>query len=64
MDTSLSQRIEANGKEYERLLKDENYTNVRFNLKNGALAAIHKDHNFDYKKGVYEIHVQNVGYNY
>ena len=47
MDKSLADRIEANRKEYERLLKDDNYTNVRFNPRNGALAAIHKEHNFD-----------------
>jgi len=43
----LADRIRTNRKTYERLLKDDNYTNVRFNPKNGALSAIHKDHNFD-----------------
>ena len=36
MDKVLSDRIEANRKEYERLIKDDNYTDVRFNQKNGA----------------------------
>ena len=47
MNKALSDRIEANRIEYERLLKDDNYTNVRFNPRNGALSAIHKNHNFD-----------------
>ena len=64
MDTTFPERIEANRKEYERLLKDDNYTDVRFNPENGALAATHKDHNFDPRRGSYEINVQNVGYNY
>ena len=47
MDKALTSRIEANRKEYERLLKDNNYTDVRFNPKNGGLSAVHKEHNFD-----------------
>jgi len=47
MDKTLEFRIEANRKEYERLLKDDDYTDVRFNPKNGALSAIHKKHHFD-----------------
>jgi len=43
----ISERIEANRRAYKRLLKDDNYTDVRFNPINGALAAIHKDHFFD-----------------
>ena len=43
----ISERIEANRSAYERLLKDDNYTDVRFNPINGALSAIHKDHFFD-----------------
>ena len=42
-----SERIEANRRAYERLLKDDNYADVRFNPTNGALSAIHKDHFFD-----------------
>jgi len=55
MDKSLADRIEANRKAYERLLKDDNYTNVRFNPKNGALSAIHKEHRFDTAKGIFGI---------
>jgi hypothetical protein len=44
---SQKTRIGENQKEYKRLLKDDNYTNVRFNPKNGALSAIHREHNFD-----------------
>jgi len=47
----------ANRFENERLLKDDNYTDVRFNPKNGALAAIHREHNFDPKRGKYEEYV-------
>ena len=47
MDKALEVRIEANRKEYERLLKDDDYTDVRFNPRNGALSAIHKKHHFD-----------------
>jgi len=55
MDKVLSDRIEANRKEYERLIKDDNYTDVRFNQKNGALAAIHKEHRFDHALGIFGI---------
>ena len=64
MNEVSSDKIEANRKEYERLTKDDNYTDVRFNPKNGALAAIHREHNFDPHRGRYERHVQNVGYKY
>ena len=47
MNETLSEKIKANRKEYERLMKDDDYTDVRFNPKNGALSAIHKEHNFD-----------------
>ena len=52
---ALVDYIEANRKEYERLLKDENYTDVRFNPINGALSAIHKDHRFDSEMGIFGI---------
>ena len=55
MDKALASKIEANRKEYERLLKDENYTDVRFNPKNGGLSAIHKEHLFDTEKGIFGI---------
>jgi len=44
MDTARSEHIESNRIEYDRLLKDENYTSVRFNPQNGGLMAIHKGH--------------------
>jgi hypothetical protein len=55
MDKLLSEKIEANRTEYERLLKDDNYMYVRFNPRNGALSAIHKDHNFDPTIGIFGI---------
>jgi hypothetical protein len=36
-------------------LKDDNYLNVRFNPRNGALSAIHKEHNFDKTVGKFGI---------
>ena len=63
-------KIQVNRKEYERLLKDDNYTDVRFNPKSGALSAIHKKHNFDptigkfgIPRGDYEKISLNVLYN-
>jgi len=55
MDEALIVKIEANRKEYYRLLKDDNYTDVRFNPKNGALLAIHKEHHFDSTIGIFGI---------
>jgi len=62
MNKELSDKIEANRKEYERLLNDGNYTDVRFNPQNGGLSATHKEHTFDPKRGTYEINVQDIGY--
>ena len=71
MVRKLSEKIEVNRKEYELLLKDPNYMDVRFNPKNGGLSAIHKDHNFDptiglfkIARGDYERISLNVLYNY
>ena len=47
MVNEFAVKIETNRKEYQRFLNDDNYTDVRFNPKNGALSAIHKDHQFD-----------------
>ena len=55
MKESLTNRIEANRREYHRLLKDSNYTDVRFNPRNGALLAIHKEHYFDPTIGIFGI---------
>ena len=55
IDKTLVDRIELNRKEYERLLTDDDYTNVRFNPKNGALSAIHKEHRFDTATGLFGI---------
>ena len=62
MDEGLLKKIETNRREYERLIKDGNYTYLRFNPKNGSLSAIHREHNFDPNRGEYENHVQDVGY--
>jgi hypothetical protein len=55
VNKALADRIEANRKEYYRLLNDCNYTNVRFNEKTGGLAAIHREHNFDPTVGIFGI---------
>jgi len=55
MDKALASKIEVNRKAYERLLKDDNYTDVRFNPKNGALTAVHVKHLFDTTIGKFGI---------
>ena len=62
MTLTMEQQLFSNKREYYRLLKDGNYTDVRFNPKNGALMAIHKEHNFDKQKGQYEKNVQKIGF--
>lgn len=47
---------------FDSLRSDENYTNVRFNEKTGALQATHRDHTFDQNKGHYEKKVQQLLY--
>lgn len=42
--TLEKERIKANKAEYQRLLKDENYTDVVFNKKTGGLKATHVGH--------------------
>jgi len=71
MNDTITKRIEANRGVYERLLKDLNYTDVKFNPNNGALSAIHKDHHFDptigkfgVPRGDYELNSQKVLYEY
>jgi len=63
--------IQENRTEYERLIKDKNYEDVKFNDRTGALYAKHIDHNFDKTKspfkgltrGDYEKNTVNVLYN-
>jgi hypothetical protein len=55
MDKMLASSIEVNRKEYDSLLKDDSYTDVRFNPKNGGLLAIHKEHHFDTTIGKFGI---------
>lgn len=58
------ERIEANRREYDRLLADPKYKDVEFNPENGGLKATHIRHNFDGKTGWYEKSVQEVGFNF
>ena len=44
MDDILKKRIEANKKEYARLLKDNNYDDVSYSHRTGGLMAVHKGH--------------------
>ena len=62
MKAKLKQRIEQNGKIYNQLINDPNYTDVHFNKNNGGLKATHIKHNLDRQKGWYEKAVQDVGY--
>jgi len=62
MNKALADKIEANSKEYERLLKDEKYTDVQFNPETGGLKATHINHNFDDVNGIYERNVQKIGF--
>ena len=55
MNRALADRIEANRKEYHRLLNDSNYTNVQFNEKTGGLLAVHRYHYFDPTIGIFGI---------
>jgi hypothetical protein len=55
MDELFKKKIETNRKEYERLLRDDNYTDVRYNPQNGALLAIHEGHHFDTTIGIFGI---------
>jgi hypothetical protein len=47
MERAEVRRIEANKAEYERLRKNQNYIDVRFNEKTGGLLAVHREHSFD-----------------
>jgi hypothetical protein len=67
----LINRVEESKQEYERLLADENYFDVRFGQSNGAIHAIHKNHNFDkvignygIPRGDYERNAANVLFTY
>ena len=55
-------RREENRKEYERLKKDSDYTEVEYDEASGGMKATHKDHNFDKDKGIYEENVRDTGY--
>ena len=57
------QRIARNKAEYERLVKDKNYTDVEFNPDNGGLKAVHIGHNFDKLGGKFEKEVLEIGFN-
>ena len=48
---------------YQRLLTDPDYKNVAFDKANGGLKATHIHHNLDKKGGIYELAVQNAGFN-
>lgn len=56
-----------NMEEYNRLIEDENYTDVAFDKKSGGIMATHKDHNFvaevgryNISRGEYEKHAQKA----
>ena len=43
----LDERKDTNRKEYERLKRDPDYINVKYDKKSGGVMATHKEHNFD-----------------
>ena len=55
-------RREDNRREYERLKKDPDYTDVDYDNASGGIKATHNDHNFDKEKGDYEKTTRDVGY--
>jgi len=60
MENEIKRR-EENRKEYDRLKKDPEYSDVKYDEKSGGVGAIHKDHTFDKDKGWYETSAQNAG---
>lgn len=62
MENDIKRR-EENRKEYERLKKDPDYTNVEYDEKTGGVKGSHKDHNFAKKGGEYEKEIQIAGFN-
>ena len=47
---------------YKKLLADTQYKDIDFNWSTGGLKATHIDHHFDKKGGLYEKHVQIIGF--
>ena len=54
-------RREDNRREYERLKKDHDYKEVKYDDASGGMKATHKEHTFDQNTGWYETTVQDVG---
>lgn len=57
-------RILDNAEEYKKFIKDKNYKDVKFDWTTGGLKAMHREHNFDKKKGHYEKEVMDILYNH
>lgn len=58
----LRQYKDKNKTTYEALLKDKDYTDVKYHEQSGGVKATHKQHNFDKNKGFYEKDIQDAGY--
>lgn len=56
-----AKRRKDNHKEYERLKKDPNYQDVKYDDATGGMKATHNDHTFDKNKGWYETTVRDIG---
>lgn len=52
---TIKQHKEENRKEYERLKKDPDYTDVHYDEATGGVKATHKEHNFDTEIGKFGI---------
>lgn len=51
-----------NKAEFNRLKNNPNYKDVAYDEKSGGVKAVHNQHNFDDKKGWYELRAQNAGF--
>lgn len=61
----LEEKIAKRKKQYDKLRRDPNYKDVKFNPSNGGLKATHINHSPNKTEGGKgEFEVQNVGYNY
>ena len=56
-------KIQERLKDFQQLLKNPNYTDVKFNKETGGLKASHRLHSFDPNKGHYEKEARDILFN-
>lgn len=59
---TIDRHKDEHRKEYERLKKNSDYTNVEYDEPTGGVKATHREHNFDKDKGIYEKKTRDIGY--